>query len=359
MRKSQLKKNILIVRLSSTGDIVLSSPFAEILKRHNPNARIVWATQPESKEVLENNPYIDELYIWDRAHWETLWKQKKLIKLVKECFRVRSELKQKNFQFAYDLQGLFKSGLLTWLSGAEERTGIGSREGSYLFMHKMVSQNIANRDQIGSEYRYLVNQLGYSDSDWQVQLPTDDTSKQALSDTVLAPHIKPTEGYAVICPFTKKTQKHWQDNNWQQLVLRIRGRYQLKTLILGAKEEGTKGQQLARKCGAINLAGAISIQDAGRIINGASLVVGVDNALTHLSQASDTPSVALFGPSRPYLYTDNENSKVIYLDKLCSPCQKRPICDGGFECMTEITPDKVLAELKILMKNTIHKVAVQ
>jgi len=252
MRKSQLKKNILIVRLSSTGDIVLSSPFAEILKRHNPNARIVWATQPESKEVLENNPYIDELYIWDRAHWETLWKQKKLIKLVKECFRVRSELKQKNFQFAYDLQGLFKSGLLTWLSGAEERTGIGSREGSYLFMHK--------------------------------------------------PHIKPTEGYAVICPFTKKTQKHWQDNNWQQLVLRIRGRYQLKTLILGAKEEGTKGQQLARKCGAINLAGAISIQDAGRIINGASLVVGVDNALTHLSQASDTHPFCRFIWTKPPVF---------------------------------------------------------
>lgn len=353
MRKSQLKKNILIVRLSSAGDIVLASPLAEILKRHNPNSHIVWATQPDSKAFLEHNPYIDEIYLWDRKHWQQLWKKRRLITLVKECFRVHTELKQKNFQVAYDLQGLFKSGLLAWLSGAKERIGIGSREGSYVFMHKILSRNIANRDQMGSEYRYLVNQLGYSDGDWKIQLYAN---PEATTARRLAPALRPDEAYAVVCPFTTKSEKQWREDHWRELLLRIRGRYQLKTIILGNEEEREKGEALAKQCGAINLVGIASLAEASNIIHHAKLAVGVDNALTHLSQASNTPSVAIFGPSRPYMYTDNESSKVVHLDKPCSPCQRRPICKGGFYCMSEITPEKILTELKVLLRHSNQRI---
>ncbi len=351
MRKSQLKKNILIVRLSSPGDIVLAAPMAGVIKKYNPNAYLVWAVQPESKDLLINNPNIDELYLWDKRLWQELWKKKRLLKLIRLCIRTHKELKDKHFEIAYDIQGLFKSGLITWLSGAKERIGIGSREGSYIFMHRLVSRNIANRDQIGAEYRYLVSQLGYSDSKWQIGIKTSNDAQQRAAD-ILAQHIQPNESFAVICPFTTREQKHWKEAYWQQLLLRVRGRYQFKTLILGASHEADRGKDLARKCGAINLAGTTGFQEAAEIIKRSSLAIGVDNALTHMSQASDTPSIAIFGPSRPYLYTENENSKVLHLDRYCSPCRRKPICQQRFECMTEITPDHVLAELRTLIKDT-------
>ncbi len=350
MRKSQLAKTLLIVRLSSLGDVVIASPFAEVLKKHNPNARIVWAAQPEAAELLRSNPYIDEVFIWNKALWLDLWKQKRLMRLWGEIKKTREALHAMNIETAFDLQGLFKSGFITWLSGAKSRIGIGSREGSYWFMHKMVSRNIANREQLGSEYRYLANQLGYSDGDWPVRVYTTPESREN-ANTIIRSVLKEGEAYAVICPFSTRPQKHWPDDYWQQLVLRIRGRYQLKTVILGARHEGTLGQQLSRRCGAINLAGQTGLQEAAEIIAGASVTIGVDNALTHIAQSSPNPAIALFGPSCPYIYNGVESSKVLYLDMFCSPCRRKPICGGTYDCMRDIEPDRVLTELKSLIRH--------
>jgi len=358
MRKSQLKRNILIVRLSSPGDIVLASPLPKILKKYNPNATIAWAVQPESESLLANNPYIDELFLLDMSKWKDLWKRKRLIQLWKELASLKSDMQKWDFEVAYDLQGLFKSGLITWLSGAKSRVGIGSREGSAVFMHKMISRNIANRDQMGAEYRYLVNQLGYSDSDWNIHIPTSDENRQRAT-LLLADRKLDSEPYIVVSPFTTREQKQWKDEYWQQLLLRIRGRYQYRTVILGCEYESEAAERLASLCGGVSFAGKTNFLDACEIINRASACIGVDNALTHIAQASNVPSIALFGPSRPYLYSDNESSKVIYKDTYCSPCRRKPICKGDYHCMMEIAPDRVLTELKLLMKTShqqIHKI---
>lgn len=351
MRKSQLKKSILIVRLSSVGDVVLASPIAEILKRHNPNARIVWAVQPESKPLLENNPHIDDVFVWNKDLWLDLWRRRRFKQLWREIMTTRDQLTKEKFETAFDLQGLFKSGFITWLSGATERVGIGSREGSYWFMHKMVSRNIANRDQLGSEYRYLINQMGYEDGDWNINIVTPESARQTSAEAV-EQELGKGKPYIVICPFASSEQKEWSDEYWQQLILRIRGRYHLNAVVLGGKHEGTKGQQLARKCGAVNLAGQTGLQEAAEIIKRAQLVIGVDNGLTHISQSLSVPALALFGPTRPYLSAGNKPSKVIYLDRYCSPCGRKPSCGKSYDCMREINPDFVLSEVKVLLKNT-------
>ncbi|WP_370977767.1 glycosyltransferase family 9 protein [Agaribacterium sp. ZY112] len=349
MRKSLQPKSIFIVRLSSLGDVVMASPIAEVLKQQFPKSRIVWAVQKESAEILQNNPWIDELFIWDKNHWKELWQQRKWKELWNEIRKTRTELRAQRFDIALDLQGLLKSGFFTWLSGAKQRIGIGSREGSYWFMHKMVSRNVANREQMGADYRYLVNQMGWNDHQWRVDITCDDESKEH-ADELLAKTCKPDEKFAVICPFTTREQKHWSDDYWQQLVLRIRGRYQLKTIILGARHEGTKGQQLARRCGAINLAGQTGLQDAINIMRKASIVIGVDNGLTHISQAMTVPSLALFGPSCPYRHSGCDNSRVLFMDLNCSPCKRKPSCGGTYDCMKDLNPDFVLAEIKRLFK---------
>ena len=348
MRKSQLHKSILIIRLSSIGDVVLASPIAEILKRHNPNARIVWAVQPESEPLLQDNPHIDHVFVWNKDLWLDLYKRRRFRQLWRELVKMRSELKNEHFEVAFDLQGLFKSGFIAWLSGAKERVGIGSREGSYWFMHKMISRNIANRDQLGSEYRYLINQMGYEDGEWNIDIATTESTRQNASN-VLERALGQKKDYVVIFPFASNEQKEWREGHWEQLILRIRSRYQLNAIILGRKHEGTKGQQLARKSGAINLAGQIGLQEAADIIKHATLAVGVDNGLTHISQSLNVPAIALFGPTRPYVSAGNKPSKVIYLDRYCSPCGKKPSCGKKYECMTEINPDLALTEIKKLL----------
>ena len=62
--------------------------------------------------------------------------------------------------------------------------------------------------------------------------------------------------------------------------------------------------------------------------------------------AFSTPTVALFGSTRPYLDTGRANAKVIWLGLDCSPCRRRPTCDGAFTCLRDIRPDRVMAEAR-------------
>lgn len=339
--------SILVVRLSAIGDIVMSSPVAAAIKHKWPSSHLTWIVQPECEPLLRGNPNIDELIVWDKKHWKQLLKQKQFLSLWQEMRQLRKTLRAKNFDLAIDLQGLLKSGVLAWMSGARQRVGLGCQEGSTLFMTKSISRNLGDLEQIGSEYRYLVNQLGMSDSPWDMSVPVSTEAEQAAS-TLLGKHIG-NHPFAVFCPFTTRPQKHWSDDYWRQLGSRLPERYDLKLVILGGPGDQDRANDIATGCGAINLAGQTSLQEAAAIIKKASLLVGVDTGLTHMGHAFGIPTLALFGSTCPYTYAGLDTSKVIYLDLPCSPCKRNPTCGGTFDCMRGITPDRVLSEIKALV----------
>lgn len=354
MRKSLQKTSILIVRLGAMGDVLLASPVAFAIRKQNPNAHICWLVQTEYKDLLEGISSVDEVICWDRSVWQEQFRNRHFLRLFKSIRDLHQKLRKHKFDLALDLHGLLKSGLLTRLSGAKMRVGLGSREGSHMLMTRTISRNLVGQAQVGSEYRYLMNQLGFTEQNWSMYVPLHKQSINNLK-AMLSEKIR-NENYAVICPFSTRPQNQWLDDNWQQLALRIRGRYQLRTVILGSVEDKDKAESIARLCGAINLTGLTSYQESAAAIQGASLVVGVDNGLTHIGHALKIPTVSLFGSTCPYSHTGQESSTVIYLDKECSPCAKNPTCKGKFGCMRDISADLVLTEIKPLMKNFYEKI---
>lgn len=349
MRKSQQKTSVLIVRLGDTGDIVLASPVAEAIRKRSPNAHICWLCQKEFKGALEGHPAVDEIICWDRKSWAEKFDNHNYPALLNEVRLCRRELRQYRFDLALDLQGLVSSAFLTWLSGAKTRIGLGSGERGNLLMTRTISRNMGDQAQVGAEYRYLMYQLGYPEHDWKMHVPLPAHAIESANE--LLAEALGQQPYVVICPFSSQQQKLWPDESWQQLILRIRGRYQLKTVILGNESDNEKAQNIAKLCGATNLSGKTDFQENAAIIKGAALLIGVDTGLTHLGHALKIPTISLFGSSCPYSHTGQESSTVIYLDKVCSPCGSKPSCKGRFDCMKEISPDLVLTEIKPLMKN--------
>jgi heptosyltransferase-1 len=100
----------------------------------------------------------------------------------------------------------------------------------------------------------------------------------------------------------------------------------------------------------VSLAGRTSLVQCAAIIDKAELLVGVDTGLTHLGIAMRTPTLALFGSTRPYLDTGFARAKVLYAALPCSPCKRRPTCDGRFDCMRQHTVDNILAETTTLLE---------
>ncbi|WP_373506447.1 glycosyltransferase family 9 protein [Thiocapsa sp.] len=332
---------ILVVRLSAIGDIVFASPLIAVLRRAYPQAHIAWLVQPEYRSLLDRHPDLDEVIVCPLGHWRRLWRERRLRELMSGIAALRTNLRERRFDLAIDLQGLLKSGALTRLSGAGERIGLGSREGSQWLMTRTVQRGGDPR-RIGSEYLYLAQTLGLPADDFPMAVHYGETDAD-FADRVIAEHDL-GDGFAVLCPFTTRPQKHWIEERWAPLAARIQADLGLTPVMLGGPADREAATRIGDSADTplIDLTGRTSLIEAAALIERASLLIGVDTGLGHMGIAFGTPSLLLFGSTCPYLDTTRANARVLYHKLDCSPCKRRPTCDGAFTCMRLITIDEVL-----------------
>ncbi|WP_462321753.1 glycosyltransferase family 9 protein, partial [Halochromatium sp.] len=95
-----------------------------------------------------------------------------------------------------------------------------------------------------------------------------------------------------------------------------------------------------------------SLPCAAALIGRARLLVGVDTGLSHMGIALERPTVLLFGSTCPYTETGSTKARVLYHRRDCSPCRRRPTCNGAFSCMRDIGVDEVMATLADLDEQT-------
>jgi heptosyltransferase I len=332
---------ILVVRLSAIGDIVFASPLIAALRRAYPQAHIAWLVQPEYRSLLDRHPDLDEVIACPLGHWRRLWRERRLRELMSGIAALRITLRERRFDLAIDLQGLLKSGALTRRSGARERIGLGSREGSQWLMTRTLPRGGDPR-RIGSEYLYLAETLGLPVDDFAMAVLYGETEAD-FADRVIAEHDL-SDGYAVLCPFTTRPQKHWIEERWAPLAARIQADLGLTPVVLGGPADREAATRIsdAADTSLVDLTGRTSLIEAAALIDRASLLIGVDTGLGHMGIAFGTPSLLLFGSTCPYLDTTRANARVLYHKLDCSPCKRRPTCDGAFTCMRLITIEEIL-----------------
>jgi heptosyltransferase-1 len=276
-----------------------------------------------------------------------LWSEKRFLSLAKSVFSFRRELRRRHFDLVVDLQGLLKSGIWSWLSGARKRIGLGSREGSQYLMHAVIDRHGGRRERIASEYLQLAESLGLEADDFPMHVAIGNAARaqagELLAETVGG------ESYGVICPFTTRPQKHWIESHWTALVPRLHELYGMPVVMLGGPGDVPSARAIAA-AGAADLVGKTSIQAAAAIIAGARYVIGVDTGLTHIGLALQRPTLCLFGSTRPYTDTATPRGRVLYHDMPCVPCRRRPTCNGRFDCMRALTPRQVLDALAEIME---------
>ena len=334
-------ERILLIRLSAIGDIIFCSPMISALRRRYPNAHIAWLTEPAQAQLLEHHPELDEVIVWPKAEWKALWQRKKYLTLLKEIRRFSAMLRARRFDTAIDMQGLLKSGIWAKVSRAPTRIGLGSREGSQYLMTQVVDKG-GDVEMIGSEYRHLAKALGLQDEPFPMRVQSDPKSIHAAQKIIERLGLE--EGFAIICPFTTRPQKHWFDDAWRALAERLKEKRQLPVVMLGGPTDREHARQIAADTNIVDLVGQTSLLEANALIERCSLLIGVDTGLTHLGTAWRKPTVCLFGSTRPYLKTDNPRTRIIYHALPCSPCRRSPSCHGAFTCMREISAAEALSE---------------
>jgi heptosyltransferase-1 len=326
----------------------MASPLIRALRDQYPAAHIAWLAQPEAVPLLAANPRLDEVIVWPRGEWQRLWREKHYWQLARVMLAFRRELRARGFDLVLDIQGLMKSGLLAWMTGARQRIGLGSREGSARLMTQVVDKPQGDR-RIGSEYRRMAEALGLNSEPFEMDLALSAEAESFVAELIAERGLQ--AGYAVICPFTTRPQKHWVEARWPELVARLQDELGLRIVMLGGPGDAEAAARIAAAAPSLhNLVGQTGLAQAAAVISRVRLLVGVDTGLTHMGIAFAVPTIAIFGSTCPYLDTGRDNTRILYKALECSPCRRRPTCDGAFTCMREISVDEVVDTARGLVK---------
>jgi heptosyltransferase-1 len=329
---------ILIVKMSSLGDVVHAIPLAKVLKNGISGCTIDWVVNEEYAELLKGNPHIDEVIPFKRKEWLTLTG---FFKNIKEVKNFAMYLKKKHYDLVIDVQGLFKSALVVLMAAGKRDMGhSNAREFSPVFYHEKVYGDPG----LHAVERYLLfaDKLGIK---WQREeleffIPFE-KEDIAIVDSLLQKASLTEKNFAVFCPFSRWETKMWDERNFHALgkMLNNKG--------IGVVWTGEKGERLNREA-KNNFIGKLSIKQLYCLMKKSKFVVTCDSGAMHIAGAADANIFALFGPTSPEKtgpYTIKGRAVVIKKDGVsCAPCFGRE-CDKQNACL-EIKPEEVLQKIE-------------
>ncbi len=335
---------ILIVRLSALGDVIMASGLIPALRARYPGAELSWLVEAPAAPLLAGHPRLDRLIVWPRGEWRRLAQARRYLALARAFLALRRSLREARFDLVLDTQGLLKSAVWGWLSGAPRRISLIGWEGSHhLATERLQPVNDPSQRPFGAEYRALARHLGAPDAAFQPDLALRTEARAQARAALAAAGLPPGQAHAVFCPWTTRPQKHWFEAEWQALGAQARAAGLVPVLLGGPAEAEASAALAARMPGSLSLAGKLPLDASLAVIDEAALLIGVDTGLTHAGTALRVPTVALFGSTRPYLDPGLPTTRVLYSGRSCSPCRRRPSCDGRFDCMRDHTADTVWA----------------
>ncbi|VBB09303.1 lipopolysaccharide heptosyltransferase ii [Lucifera butyrica] len=339
--------NILIIKLSSLGDIIHALPCAAALRERFPRAKISWITEPPFAGFLPGQPVLDEILIFDKPRLRANGLGGKLSHL-QELGR---ELKARKFDLVLDLQGLFKSALVAWLTGCPERLGYCEmRELSGLVSRAVCGEY--RQAHVIDRYLDVIRHLGGKIEKVSFPLPALETEKREMDQMLQELGIAPEERPVVLAPGTSWPTKCWPVEYYGELAARLTGQG-YKVLVVGSKAESplAAGIIAASPQHTYDLTGRTNLRQLIALFQRIALFVSGDTGPLHLAVAAGAKIIALYGPTNPDRTGPyGSNSIVLRAGEPCAPCFKKQCTT--LDCMKSISAAKVFAECMAVLKPT-------
>lgn len=337
-------KNILVVKLSAIGDVIHALPVSYALKETFPEAKVTWVVEPPAYDLLTNNPYIDNIIVFEKKNFKSIGG------FLKNLPAFSSELKKIKYDVALDLQGLGKSAAIAYLSGAPLKFGCcNMRELSH-----WVSKPVCGPNQNGhivERYLDVVRALGCKVE--KVVFPMVITEKEAdiAGKLMRQAGMDMKNPYVVLAVGANWPNKRWPVKLYAELVDYLYSKEIIPVVIGGGVVDDRLIAEISEKAEIppVDLVGKTTLKQLAYIIQNAKAIVGGDTGPMHLAAGLGKPVVALMGPTdtnRNGPYGQPQNAIEINLD--CKYCWKRT-CRLGKDCLENIRLEQVIEKLTLVM----------
>lgn len=321
---------ILIVRLSAIGDIIHGIPILNAIRDTYPSAHIGWVVEGAGAMLLQGQPALNALLV-TRKGW---------LKSLSEVMRIRREMRSHCFDIAIDLQGLTKSALAAWLSGAPVRIGLGGHDGKELsqwFYNKTVTPDA---EHVIDRSLQLLTAIDIKEPSPRFSLPADEESDAKAAAVITDMQLE--SGFAVLNPGAGWPSKRWPPERFSEVALSLKLKHNLPSVVTWAGElEKSLAKQICDTAvDAAIMAPPTTLRELAALLNHARIFVGSDTGPLHLAVAAGTPCVGLYGPM-PAERNGPYGTKHIALQQMRIDGTSRERRQASTEAMEAITVEQV------------------
>lgn len=341
-------KNILVVKMSSIGDVIHALPVSWAIKETYPDAHLTWVVEPPAYDIVAMDKCIDEIILFHKKEFRSCGG------FLKNFGPLREKIQARDYDAVLDLQGLFKSAAVAALAKAPKGMKFGMwnmREGSKYVSQPVVGEHV--HDHVIERYLDTARAIGCQVK--EVRLPLEVPAKeQSLTRQIFQQAGANMDNpYVVLVVGASWPTKCWPDGHFAALGDWLYNRKIIPVLVGSGPVEMQKAAEIAAKMDVppINLVGKLNFKQLAYLFQQSAAVVGGDTGPTHLAVGLKAPTVMLMGPTYPrrtgpYGQMDN----LLVVDRDCRECMKRA-CPLGHDCMAIIQPEAVEQKLSTLLSH--------
>ena len=319
-------QRILVIRLSSMGDVIHTLPAVALLKKRFPNSHLSWLIRPRWAPLLDANPYVDTVIPLERSLGTTI--------------RAIGTLRQQHFDLAVDFQGLIQSAFIAKGAGAQRlfgfgRTSVREKPATGFYTNSMdprAAHVVDKNMQLAASAATAAN----------VKVDVGCSVRREFPLPPGQPEGSLPDGpFVFASPFAGWGSKQWPLEYWSDLAARL----PVPLVVNGPLS--SRDQLLAIQGATVHLSGIPGLIDATRR---ATAVVGLDSGPLHIAAALGKPGVALFGPTDPARNGPYGGSIRVLRDALAIANYHRT--DAPDASMRALTPDVVSLAVEAALEGT-------
>ncbi len=314
---------ILVIRFSSMGDIIYTTPVVRCIKKQVPDAEVHFLTKPAFKYIYDNNPYVDKLLLLKPSLTDTI-----------------NEIKAENYDYIVDLHNNLRTAIIKLRTGIKSSTY--KKEPVKKWLSLKFKLKLVAPTHLVDRYLKATATLGVINDGHPIDYYVK--AEHKLSELLPASH---QNGYITFIigatHFTKRMPN--------EKIISICRQLKLPVVLLGGNDVKANGDIISTAVGHMvyNACGVTSLDESVYLVSKAESIIGFDTGLTHIAEAFNKPIVSIWGGTvpellgvQPYMVKD---VLVAGIDLDCRPCSKFGLeaCPlGHFKCMNDMPEENII-----------------
>lgn len=305
-------QNIVILRLSSIGDITLTTPVIRALRTRFPQARIDYVVKQEFSELLQTNPHLTTLYGFEKRDG------------LRGLIRLGQRLRQQQYDLLVDLHNNFRTHVLRFLLHPAYTTLFTKHFVKRTLLVKTGVNLYTQISQVPDRYLQPLQRFGVADDGKGLELFPTAQHQARIQEIFQRANLVADTRVIGFGPIAAHPLKQWPPERFSALGQELVRRYNARIVIFGAPKETEQAQQIAAQIpnAPIVLCGQVSLLESAAALARCALLVANDSSLVHIAAAMQRPVVVMFGPTVEEFgfYPYRTPSIVLAKPLPCRPC---------------------------------------